>query len=70
MGTGERMRLNRTLVALAIAASTALTTGALTGCAGANTDVTRGETDCDGGSGNSHDENCDVTESPEPADNT
>jgi len=63
------MRLKRTLVALAIAGSTALT-GGLTGCGGSNTDLQRGETDCDGGDTNSHDENCDQTGTPDPADNT
>ena len=64
------MRLKRTLVALAIAGSTALTGTAMTGCAGSNTDVTRGETDCDGGNNNTHDENCGQTGTPDPADNT
>jgi hypothetical protein len=59
------MQLKRTLAALMIAG-----TAVLTGCAGSNTDVTRGETDCDGGSSNSHDENCDQTGTPDPADNT
>ena len=59
------MRLKRTIVALAIAGSTVLT-----GCAGTNTDVTRGETDCDGGQNNSHDEHCGQTGTPDPADNT
>ncbi|MGY5882373.1 hypothetical protein [Modestobacter lacusdianchii] len=59
------MRLKRTLVALVIAGSTALT-----GCAGENTDLQRGETDCDGGNNNSHDESCDQTGTPDPAENT
>ena len=59
------MQLNRTLAALMIAGS-----AVLTGCAGTNTDVTRGETDCDGGDTNTHDENCTQTGSPNPADNT
>jgi len=58
------MRLKKTAVAVLIAASTALT-----GCAGTNTDVTRGETNCDGGQ-NSQDENCAQTGTPTPADNT
>ncbi len=64
------MRLKRTLVVLAIAGSTALTGGTLTGCAGENTDITRGETDCDGGNNNTHDENCGQTGTPSPAENT
>jgi hypothetical protein len=59
------MRLKRTLAAVLIAGTTVLT-----GCAGTNTDVTRGETDCDGGSQNSHDNNCTQTGTPTPADNT
>jgi hypothetical protein len=59
------MRLKKTAVAVLIAASTALT-----GCAGSNTDVTRGETNCDGGEGNAQDENCAETGTPTPADNT
>jgi hypothetical protein len=59
------MRLKRTLVALAIAGSTALT-----GCGGTNTDLQRGETDCDGGDTNSQDENCGSEEPIDPADNT
>ena len=45
-------------------------TAALTGCAGENTDLERGETNCDAGSGNSHDENCSQTDTPSPSDNT
>ena len=59
------MRLKRTLVALAIAGS-----AALTGCGGTNTDIGRGETDCDGGNTNTHDENCPENEPIDPADNT
>jgi predicted small secreted protein len=59
------MQLKRTLVALAIAGSTVLT-----GCAGTNTDVTRGETNCDSGNNNTHDENCNETGTPTPANNT
>jgi predicted small secreted protein len=60
------MRLKRTLVALAIAGSTVLT-----GCAGSNTDLTRGETNCDqdNGSQDSHDNGC-ATGTPTPANNT
>jgi predicted small secreted protein len=58
------MRLKNTAVAVLIAASTALT-----GCAGSNTDVERGETNCDGGQ-SSQDENCAQTSTPTPADNT
>ena len=57
-------------MALAIAGSTALTGTALTGCGGSNTDITRGETDCDGGNNNSHDENCTESTPPDPAENT
>jgi hypothetical protein len=64
-GHPERMRLKTTLAALVIAS-----TAVLTGCAGSNTDVTRGETDCDSGGGNSHDQNCTQTGTPNPADNT
>jgi hypothetical protein len=64
-GHREPMRLKRTLAAFLIAGTTVLT-----GCAGANTDVTRGETDCDSGNNNSHDENCTQTGTPTPADNT
>ena len=59
------MRLKRTLAALVIAGTTVLT-----GCAGTNTDVQRGETNCDSGNNNTHDENCDQTGTPTPADNT
>ena len=59
------MRLKRTLAAVVIAGS-----AVLTGCAGTNTDVTRGETNCDGGTNNSQDENCTQTGTPTPADNT
>jgi hypothetical protein len=59
------MRLKNTAVAVLIAASTALT-----GCAGSNTDVERGETNCDGGDTNSQDQNCAETGTPTPADNT
>jgi predicted small secreted protein len=59
------MRLKRTLVALAIAGSTVLT-----GCAGSNTDLTRGETNCDAGNNsNSQDQNCNPG-TPTPANNT
>jgi predicted small secreted protein len=64
-GHPEPMRLKRTLAALVIAGTTVLT-----GCAGTNTDVTRGETNCDGGEQNSHDQNCTKTSTPTPADNT
>ena len=60
------MRLKKTLVALAIAGSTALT-GGLTGCGGDNTDLQRGETDCDAGQ-STHDENCEKDSMPAPAD--
>ena len=63
------MRLKRTLVALAIAGSTALT-GGLTGCGGTNTNLDRGETDCDGGNNNSQDGNCEQGDPVDPADNT
>jgi hypothetical protein len=56
------MRLKKTAAAVLLAA-------ALTGCAGTNTDVTRGETNCDGGQ-NSQDENCAQTGTPSPAENT
>jgi hypothetical protein len=59
------MRLKRTLAALAIAGTTVLT-----GCAGSNTDVERGETNCDAGTNDTHDENCTETGTPTPADNT
>ncbi|WP_222192839.1 hypothetical protein [Modestobacter italicus] len=59
------MRLKRTLVALLIAGS-----AALTGCGGDNTDLQRGETDCDGGNNNSHDENCEQTGTPDAAGNS
>jgi hypothetical protein len=59
------MRLNRTLAALVIAGTTVLT-----GCAGSNVDVQRGETDCDSGNNNSHDENCAQTGTPDPAEDT
>ncbi|MGY1856551.1 hypothetical protein [Modestobacter sp. SYSU DS0290] len=55
------MRLKNTLVALLIAGTTVLT-----GCGGDNIDVNRGETDCDAGSGNTHDENCETTGTPDP----
>ena len=64
-GHREAMRLKRTLAAFLIAGTTVLT-----GCAGTNTDVTRGETDCDSGNNNSHDENCTPSGTPTPADNT
>ena len=67
-GHRDGMRLKTTLVALAIAGSTALT-GGLTGCAGTNTDIGRGETDCDGGNNNTHDENCPSNEPIDPSDN-
>jgi hypothetical protein len=41
----------------------------LTGCAGTNTNLERGETDCDAGQ-NSHDQNCTESGTPTPADNT
>ncbi len=59
------MRLKQTAVAVLIAAS-----AALTGCAGTNTDLERGETNCDGGQGNAQDENCAQTGTPTPAENT
>jgi hypothetical protein len=65
VGTDVAMRMKRTFAALAIAGTTVLT-----GCAGSNTDVTRGETNCDGGNGNSHDEHCTQTGTPNPADDT
>jgi hypothetical protein len=59
------MRLKRTLVALAIAGTTVLT-----GCGGSNTDLTRGETNCDAGNNsNSQDANCNPGTST-PANNT
>lgn len=60
------MRIKRTLVALAIAGTTVLT-----GCGGSNTDLTRGETNCDAGGSNSNsqDQNCNPG-TPTPADNT
>jgi hypothetical protein len=58
------MHLTRTLVAVVIAGTTALT-----GCGGENTDLERGETNCDGGS-NSQDEDCAETGTPSPAENT
>ena len=64
-GHPEYMQLKRTLAALMIAGTTVLT-----GCAGTNTDVTRGETDCDSGNDNSHDEQCTQTGTPNPSDNT
>ena len=66
-GRGHRlsMQLKRTVAAVMIAG-----TAVLTGCAGTNTDVQRGETNCDAGSDNSHDENCDQTGTPNPSDNT
>ena len=45
-------------------------TALLTGCAGDNTDVQRGETNCDAGSDNSHDEDCTQTGTPNPSENT
>ncbi len=59
------MRLKTTLAAVLIAGTTVLT-----GCAGTNTDVTRGETNCDSGNNNTHDENCTQTGTPDPAENT
>ena len=59
------MRLKTTLVALGIAGSTALT-----GCGGSNTDLERGETNCDGGDTNSQDSNCQEDQAPDPAENT
>ena len=59
------MQLKRTLAAFLIAGSTVLT-----GCAGTNTDVTRGETNCDEGDTNTHDEACNETGTPTPAENT
>ena len=59
------MHLKRTLAAVMIAG-----TAALTGCAGTNPDLERGETNCDGGT-NSQDADC--TESggtQSPAENT
>jgi hypothetical protein len=47
------MRLKTTLAALAIATGTVLT-----GCGGDNTDLDRGETNCDGGDTNSQDQDC------------
>jgi hypothetical protein len=59
------MRLKKSAVAVLIAASTTLM-----GCAGTNTDVTRGETNCDSGSNNSQDQNCTQTGTPSPAEDT
>jgi len=59
------MRLKRTLAAFLIACATMLT-----GCAGTNTDVQRGETNCDSGQNDSHDQNCTQTGTPSPANNT
>jgi len=59
------MRLKKALAVLALVASTALT-----GCAGSNTDLKRGETNCDSGDTNTHDENCTSGSSPTPANNT
>ena len=59
------MRLKTTLAALMIAGTTVLT-----GCAGSNVDLQRGETDCDGGTTNTHDENCEQTGTPDPAEDT
>ena len=64
-GHGLRMHLKRTLLAVLVTGTTLLT-----GCAGSNTDVQRGETNCDAGSDNSHDQNCDQTGTPNPSDNT
>jgi len=58
------MHLKRTLAAVMIAGA-----AALTGCAGENTDLERGETNCDGGT-NSQDEDCAETGTPSPAENT
>jgi hypothetical protein len=63
-GHPHGMRLKRTLAAVAIAGTTMLT-----GCAGTNTNLERGETDCDAGQ-NSHDQNCTESGTPTPADNT
>jgi len=58
------MRLTRTAAALLVAGAV------LSGCAGSNTDVERGETNCDSGSNNSQDQNCTQTGTPSPAENT
>ena len=58
------MRLTRTAASLLVAGAL------LSGCAGTNTDVERGETNCDSGSNNSQDQNCAQTGTPTPADNT
>jgi uncharacterized membrane protein YidH (DUF202 family) len=58
------MRWKRTAVALLVAGVT------LSGCAGTNTDVTRGETNCDSGQNDSHDQNCSQTGTPSPAQDT
>jgi hypothetical protein len=59
------MRLKKTLVVLALVGSTALT-----GCAGSNTDLKRGETNCDSDGTNSHDKACTPDSTPTPANNT
>jgi len=64
-GHRRPMRPKRTLAAVMIASAVVLT-----GCAGTNTDVQRGETNCDKGSDNSHDEQCAQTGTPNPSDNT
>ena len=65
VGTAPSMHIKRTLVALAIAGSTVLT-----GCGGSNTDLQRGETNCDAGNNsNSQDQNCNPG-TPTPANNT
>jgi hypothetical protein len=58
------MRLKRTAASLLVAGAL------LSGCAGTNTDVERGETNCDSGGNNSQDQNCTQTGTPTPADNT
>ena len=59
------MRLKRTLVALAIVGSTALT-----GCGGSNNDLTRGETNCDDDNGGQNSQDTCGPGTPTPADNT
>jgi hypothetical protein len=64
-GQCRSMHLKKTLAAVMIAG-----TAVLTGCGGTNTDVDRGETNCDGGDTNSQDQNCAETSTPDPAENT
>jgi hypothetical protein len=59
------MRWKKTLVVLALVGSTALT-----GCAGSNTDLKRGETNCDSDGTNSHDAKCTSNPTSTPANNT